>query len=94
MFNIKSLTDGEILLLMARRSGKSNAEIAQLLDIHPNHLSKLFKSETAVEVSDEKMSFLSAYVRFRVGGDWIEIEIGRDYKTCMEVYALLVERMG
>lgn len=41
----KSLTEGEALLLLVRRSGKSGVEIAKLLNIHPNHLSKLFKSE-------------------------------------------------
>ncbi len=45
MNNEKSLSEGEALLLMVRRSGKSGAEIAQLLNIHPGHLSKLFKSE-------------------------------------------------
>lgn len=40
----KSLTEGEALLLLVRRSGKSGVDIAKLLNIHPNHLSKLFKS--------------------------------------------------
>lgn len=70
-------------VLLTRSEGKKNGVLSVPL-----------RNITAVEVSDEKMSFLSAYVRFRVGGDWIEIEIGRDYKTCLEVYALLVERMG
>lgn len=41
----KSLSEGEALLLLVRRSGKSGIEVAKLLNIHPNHLSKLFKSE-------------------------------------------------
>lgn len=45
MNNEKSLTEGEALLLLVRRSGKPGVEIAKLLNIHPNHLSKLFKSE-------------------------------------------------
>ena len=43
--NIKRPTEGEVLLLITKRIRKSNTEIAKLLDIHPNHLSKLFKSE-------------------------------------------------
>lgn len=45
MDNEKSLTEGEALLLLVRRSGKQGVEIAKMLNIHPNHLSKLFKSE-------------------------------------------------
>jgi transcriptional regulator with XRE-family HTH domain len=41
----KSLTEGEALLLLVRRSGKSGVDVAELLNIHPNHLSKLYKSE-------------------------------------------------
>lgn len=43
--NATGLTEGEVLLLIVKRSGMSNAEIAKMLEIHPNHLSKLFKSE-------------------------------------------------
>lgn len=43
--NIKQPSEGEVLLLIVKRSRKSNTEIAKMLDIHPNHLSKLFKSE-------------------------------------------------
>lgn len=39
------LKEGEVLLLLQRKSGKTVAQVAQMLDIHPNHLSKLFKSE-------------------------------------------------
>jgi len=39
------LKQGETLLLLQRKSGKSVAEVAKMLDIHPNHLSKIFKSE-------------------------------------------------
>lgn len=42
---MKSLHQGERLLLLANRSGKSRKEIAQILQIHPGHLSKLLKSE-------------------------------------------------
>lgn len=42
---MKSLHQGERLLLLANRSGKSRKEIAQKLNIHPGHLSKLLKSE-------------------------------------------------
>lgn len=43
--NIEHPSEGEVLLLLVKRSKKSNTEIAKMLDIHPNHLSKLFKSE-------------------------------------------------
>lgn len=36
---------GEVLLFLANRSGKTKAEIATALEIHPGHLSKIFKSE-------------------------------------------------
>lgn len=49
-----TLKEGETLLILQRKSGKSVAEVAKLLDIHPNHLSKIFKSE-----------FLTAKVRKR-----------------------------
>lgn len=39
------LKQGETLLLLQRKSGKSVSEVAKMLDIHPNHLSKIFKSE-------------------------------------------------
>lgn len=39
------LKEGETLLILQRKSGKSVTEIAKLLEIHPNHLSKIFKSE-------------------------------------------------
>lgn len=44
--NVKTtLKEGEVLLLLQRKSGKTVAEVAHLLEIHPNHLSKIFKSE-------------------------------------------------
>lgn len=43
------LKEGEVLLLLQRKSGKTVAEVAQLLEIHPNHLSKIFKSERLTE---------------------------------------------
>lgn len=49
-----ALKEGETLLILQRKSGKSVSEVAKLLDIHPNHLSKIFKSE-----------FLSAKIRKR-----------------------------
>ena len=42
---MKKPHQGEILLLLANRSGLAKTEIAQGLDIHPGHLSTLFKSE-------------------------------------------------
>ena len=42
---MKSPRQGEILLLLSNRSGKSKSEIAENLNINPSHLSKLFKSE-------------------------------------------------
>lgn len=45
MIEKTTLKEGEVLLLMQRKSGKSVSEVAQLLEIHPNHLSKIFKSE-------------------------------------------------
>lgn len=42
---MRGLHQGERLLLLANRSGKSRTEIANNLNIHPGHLSKLFKSE-------------------------------------------------
>lgn len=40
-----AITEGEKLLLLVRRSGMTAADIAKMLNIHPGHLSKLFKSE-------------------------------------------------
>lgn len=45
MNNYSTLTEGEILLLLVRRSGMEAKDIAEKLNIHPGHLSKLFKSE-------------------------------------------------
>lgn len=45
MIEKKALKEGQVLLLLQRNSGKSVKEVAQLLEIHPNHLSKIFKSE-------------------------------------------------
>lgn len=42
---MKRLHQGERLLLLANRSHLSKGEIAQMLNINPGHLSKLFKSE-------------------------------------------------
>lgn len=42
---MKGLHQGERLLLIANRSGMTRKEIAHRLNIHPGHLSKLFKSE-------------------------------------------------
>ena len=39
------LKQGETLLILQRKSGKTVTEVAEMLDIHPNHLSKIFKSE-------------------------------------------------
>ena len=41
----KMANHGEILSNLIRYSGKSKGEVAVLLGIHPNHLSKLLKSE-------------------------------------------------
>lgn len=49
-----ALKEGETLLILQRKSGKSVSDVAKLLDIHPNHLSKIFKSE-----------FLTAKIRKR-----------------------------
>lgn len=40
-----TLRQGDILLLLIHRSGMSRTEVAKKLDIHPNHLSRLYKSE-------------------------------------------------
>lgn len=53
--NIKQPMEGEILLLIVKRSRQSNAEIAKMLDIHPNHLSKLFKSEKLTNKIKQKV---------------------------------------
>lgn len=45
MANLKRQKQGEILLLLSNRSKKKKEDIAKGLDIHPAHLSKLFKSE-------------------------------------------------
>ena len=45
MIEKKALKEGQVLLLLQRNGGKSVKEVAQLLEIHPNHLSKIFKSE-------------------------------------------------
>lgn len=45
MISKTKLKEGEVLLLLQRQSGKTVFEVAQMLNIHPNHLSKLFKSE-------------------------------------------------
>lgn len=42
---MRSLHQGERLKLLAERSPLSKGEIAQELNIHPGHLSKLFRSE-------------------------------------------------
>jgi len=42
---MKGLHQGERLNILANRSGISKAEIAKQLNVHPGHLSKLFKSE-------------------------------------------------
>jgi transcriptional regulator with XRE-family HTH domain len=42
---MRGLHQGERLLLLANRSGLKRPEIAKQLNIHPGHLSKLFKSE-------------------------------------------------
>lgn len=42
---MKGLHQGERLLVLSNRSELSRAEIAEKLNIHPGHLSKLFKSE-------------------------------------------------
>jgi hypothetical protein len=39
------LTEGELLLLLVRRSEIDAKNIAEKLNIHPGHLSKMFKSE-------------------------------------------------
>jgi len=49
MGKIYDLTEGEILLLLVRRSGRDGKEIAEMLNIHPNHLSKLYKSESLTQ---------------------------------------------
>lgn len=42
---MKGLHQGERLSVLANRSGISKFEMAKQLNIHPGHLSKLFKSE-------------------------------------------------
>ena len=42
---MKKPNQGEILLLLSNRSGLAKAEIANGLNIHPGHLSKLYRSE-------------------------------------------------
>lgn len=54
--NIKQPSEGEVLRLILRRSGKRNGEIAKMLEIHPNHLSKLFKSEKLTRKIKERVS--------------------------------------
>ena len=48
------LKEGEVLLLLQRKSGKTVAEVAQLLEIHPNHLSKILKAERLTEKLEKK----------------------------------------
>lgn len=45
MANLNEKKQGEILLLLSNRSKQKKEDIAKALDIHPAHLSKLFKSE-------------------------------------------------
>jgi len=56
--SIKQPSEGEALLLLVKRSKKTNAEIAKMLDIHPNHLSKLFKSEKLTIKVKQKAALL------------------------------------
>jgi transcriptional regulator with XRE-family HTH domain len=42
----EAMNEGEKLLLLVRRSGKQNKDVAELLDIKPTSLSRIFRSET------------------------------------------------
>lgn len=42
---MKSPSQGDILLLLVNRSNLSKADVAKSLNVHPAHLSKLFRSE-------------------------------------------------
>ena len=42
---MKSPSQGDILLLLINRSNLSKTDVAKSLNVHPAHLSKLFKSE-------------------------------------------------
>ena len=51
-----ALTEGESLLILQRRSGKSVDEVAKMLDINPSHLSKIFRSENLTSKIKSKAS--------------------------------------
>ena len=93
------LTQGEILRILVKRSGKSNAEIAKALNINTNHLSKIFNSEmlskkvkqTAIEyfeVDNEYFERASGYSSLSDSGNEVN-EPGSDYKKGMYMGDLL-----
>lgn len=45
MLNLGQLTQGETLMILQKRSELSVDELAKMLEVHPNHLSKVFKSK-------------------------------------------------
>lgn len=49
---------GEILLLLANRSGKPKNELASAFEIHPGHLSKIFKSEFLTSKIKQKAALI------------------------------------
>lgn len=60
-----ALKEGETLLILQRKSDMSVAEVAKLLEIHPNHLSKIFKSEfltSKIKSKAAKIFGVSEYV--------------------------------
>ncbi len=69
-------------LLMTRKEDRDNGV-----------LSVPYRSIVAVEVSEAKMSFLSAYIKLRIGGEWVRIEMGK-VPPPVEVYTEIVRRMG
>ncbi len=106
MANINQQKQGEILLILSNRSRKKKEDIAKGLDIHPAHLSKLFKSEVlsskikkkASEYFKVEESFFDGYTNIP-GFDFLaeepEVEYSRENfgeMTAAEVLHYLEEK--
>lgn len=71
---------GEILMLLVHRSGFTGKEAAEKLNIHPSHLSKLFRSEFISEKMRRKACDVFS-VPYEV---WRNPEMVEDVRTLQE----------
>lgn len=58
IMNISHPSEGKILLYLCNESGMTKQMIAQKLEIHPNHLSKIFKSKKVSQKIKERSARL------------------------------------